>query len=63
MATIKDGDYINCYGNVMVEFDDGECIMDLGSDNLIYEQIANLEYWIKVKSIEIKDGKVTIEPV
>jgi hypothetical protein len=42
----------------MVEFTDGECIIDLGSDKLIYEEIVNLSFWVNVSSLEIKDGKV-----
>lgn len=58
LATIIRGKYQGEYGCVMVEFTDGECIIDLGSDKLIYEEIVNLSFWVNVSSLEIKDGKV-----
>ncbi len=58
LATIIKGSLKGEYGCVMVEFTDGDCIIDIGNNRLIYEKVSNLSFWMNDQYLEIKDGKI-----
>lgn len=64
LATVTSGDHEGRCVCVLVEFSDGWCICDMGNCRpLEIVHINDLRLWIPVKSVMIRDGKMSCDPL
>jgi hypothetical protein len=64
LATVLSGKYAGEIVGILVEFTDGDCIVDLGSthnDKLATIHISKLEKWKKAKSVAWDEKKLEFD--